>query len=197
MTVATVEIAVALTADEARALTEQIQAIQDTLRTGHELLVEAYEGRAWLALGYVTWDAYCKSELPELHMLRLDREQRQELVAGMREAGMSTRAIASGLGVSKNTVTKDVSQMGTPAPPTVGTDGKTYTPPVAAPRKRRRRPLPDAWFDASLELTKAVERLDRLSRDDRAKSNTLHPWEARRAARLLAEIIERLDGGAR
>jgi transposase len=52
----------------------------------------------------------------------------------MRQAGMSSRAIASGLGVSKNTVTEDVSQIGTPSQPTIGTDGKAYQPPAPRPQ---------------------------------------------------------------
>lgn len=51
--------------------------------------------------------------------------------------GMSTRAIAGTLSVSKNTVTSDLSQVGTPAAtlsdepgPIVGINGKTYAGPA-------------------------------------------------------------------
>lgn len=47
-----------------------------------------------------------------------------------------------------------------------GLDGKCY-PSSPEPRKSRRRPLPDQYRSAVWELTKAVERLERLQADDR------------------------------
>ena len=93
-----------LTPFEARELTDEIR---QTLTLGHDLLIRAFTGRAWTALGYATWDAYCAGEFSEARMVRLDREQRREIVAEMREAGMSNRAIASGLGVDERTVRRD------------------------------------------------------------------------------------------
>ena len=64
------------------------------------------------------------------HRIRLPREERQGVVASMREIGMSTRAIASATGNSRRTIQSDaheVAQFAQPAPVT-GTDGKTYTP---------------------------------------------------------------------
>lgn len=56
--------------------------------------------------------------LTHLHP-RLPREERQEVVASLREIGMSVRAIAAATGHSKNTINEDiwqVSHTGTPAP---------------------------------------------------------------------------------
>lgn len=60
-----------------------------------------------------------------------------------------------------------------PAPvPVTGLDGKTYTRPAApGPSTPKRRPLTDAFLDATYDLTKAVERLARLVEDDRFPQN--------------------------
>ncbi|HET6915312.1 MAG TPA: helix-turn-helix domain-containing protein [Acidimicrobiales bacterium] len=89
--------------ETARALTV---ALRQSLTTSWDLLVEAYQRRAWAALGYESWDAYTDAELGETR-LRLPREQRREVVASMTEAGMSTRAIGSALGVDPMTVSRD------------------------------------------------------------------------------------------
>lgn len=113
----------------ARELTDRIKVGVDAI---WELIKQAYTSRAWSVLGYSSWDDYCTREFGTSR-IRLPREERQEVVASMREIGMSTRAIASATGVSKNTITADsqreVSQIGTPAPaPVTGMDGKTYSP---------------------------------------------------------------------
>jgi hypothetical protein len=50
-----------------------------------------------------------------------------------------------------------------------GADGKTYTVPPrdVPPPRRRRRPLPDAFEDATFELDVVVRRIERLTDDDR------------------------------
>lgn len=97
--------------EEAQALTDQIRVAVDH---AWSLIIEAYHRRVWVALEYPSWDDYCESEFGGLR-LKLPREDRQEVVASMRDAGMSIRAIASATGASKSTVTSDVSQIGTPA----------------------------------------------------------------------------------
>ncbi len=116
------------TVAEARELTDQIRG---TLEFAHRLIIRAFKVGVWDMLGYETWDAYCLAEFEGERMIRLPRDQRREIVAEMRAEGMSTRAIASGLGVSKNTVTEDMSQTGTREAEVTGTDGKTYAPKPA------------------------------------------------------------------
>lgn len=53
---------------------------------------------------------------------------------------------------------------------TTGIDGKSYPKSQPAP-KPRRRPLPDQVRSAGWELTKAVERIQRLADDDRFDAN--------------------------
>lgn len=203
------------TEHEARALTDRIKvAVEGTWL----LIQEAYVSRVWAALGYETWDAYCTAEFGTAR-LRLPREDRQEVVASLRESGMSLRAIESATGVSRPTVIKDLraSQVvnSSPPPAVTGTDGKTYTAPppadaelldgddwvqptgpgfeaaVTPPPKPKRRPLPEAFTDASRDLARAAERLSRLTEDDRFTKNrdTTH--------HQLPELLGALDHTAR
>lgn len=113
------------TQEVARSRAAMIRAgIQNYLHTlAH--IAAAYQQRDWKALGYDSWDAYVDGEYSE-HRLKLSTEHRQKAVAELRLAGMSTRAIGSALGVSKDTVARD---LGTVAPETVpdritGMDGR-------------------------------------------------------------------------
>lgn len=93
------------TPEQARHLTDRIKVAVD----GTWLLIqEAYTSRAWAALGYRSWDDYCTREFGTSR-LRLPREERQEVVASMRELGMSVRAIASATGEPRSTVSDVVS----------------------------------------------------------------------------------------
>lgn len=88
----------------ARELTDRIKVAVD----GTWLLIqEAYTSRAWAALGYASWDDYCTREFGTSR-LRLPREERQEVVASLREIGMSVRAIASATGQGYGTVRREL-----------------------------------------------------------------------------------------
>lgn len=127
---------------EARDLTDRIKV---ELSATWDLITEAYQRRAWAALGFDTWDAYCKGEFGASR-IKLPSEERREVVSSLRDAGLSTRAIAAATGASRNTVRSDLKQVGQsdpperteveprfkggtpkPAPKVTGTDGKTYT----------------------------------------------------------------------
>jgi len=194
----------------ARSLTDEIR---ETLTVAYDKLVDAWRGRADLALGYESWDAYCAAEFTEARMLRPTHEQRLEIVATMRSEGMSTRAIASALGVGHKTVARDIKSSpvsdDTPAPVT-GIDGKTYTQPESEPetveaeivddpkpRATPRRALTDQFFDAAHDLTKIVDRIERLAHDDRFTRNAdqvavKHRSDLTRAADVLADVLRRL-----
>lgn len=139
-----------ISASHARALTERIKhAVENTW----QLIKQAYETRAWEALGYESWDAYCSTEFSAAR-LRLPREERPDIVGSLREAGLSTRAIGAALGIDHTTVVRDIATGGAnapgDAPPTqiVGTDGKTYpatnTPPEDNGKMSRADQIRDA-----------------------------------------------------
>ena len=138
---------VEISASTARELTDRIKTGVDAI---WELIKQAYQSRAWSALGYSSWDDYCTREFGTSR-IRLPREERQEVVASMREIGMSTRAIGSATGMSHTEVGRSL-RGGTNVPPAdpapvTGTDGKTYSPrpgsiPNSTPAPTRSRTPP-------------------------------------------------------
>jgi transposase len=118
-----------MTRDEARALTDRI-----AVHAGAALadIRKAWEGRADVALGYESWEAYCRAEFDGLQLA--PRSERPALIASLVDAGMSNRAIADTLGVDSRTVDRAVASTAANAavdlPPSMGKDGK----------KRPRRP---------------------------------------------------------
>jgi transposase-like protein len=181
------EIAV-MAPDMARVLTDQI-------KTGVEavwhLITRAYTERAWSALGHASWDDYCTREFGTTR-LRLPREERAEVVASLRESGLSNRAIAAATGLNRETVMKDLHQQvaGNQPPadaepdveadvlaeeliaaepaPVIGLDGKRYPKPKPKPR---RRPLTETAADIARDMRVLHDRIDRLIADDRFVAN--------------------------
>ena len=107
----TVEPTPTLSAHDARLLTQRIQLVagnaREALEKLHILVEQARSGGAHAALGFASWTDYLSSTLGASPM-RLDREQRRELVAYLAGEGMSTRAIAPIVGASKSQVASDV-----------------------------------------------------------------------------------------
>lgn len=139
----------------------------------------------------------------------LTEQQRKEVVAllaaetvaagpGGREevARHSPNAIAGALGVSLDTVQKDMAQLtddgklSRPAK-TLGQDGKvrpTRREPQSSPRRPARLHLSKAFDKATGDLVRVVERIDRLTLDDR------FPYNAERVARLVRyDLLRALD----
>jgi hypothetical protein len=131
-----------MTADEARAHTDRIKIDAEAL---WDLIIEAYQRRAWVALNYDTWDLYCITEFPNTR-LRLPREEHTGMVASLRAAGLSIRAIASATGASVGTVHNAItcselntSETGDNAVPITGLNGKQG----ASHRRRKPKPEPE------------------------------------------------------
>lgn len=99
-----VDITASVTVSEARDLTDRIKVAINGTRL---MIKEAYTRRAWVALGYESWDAYCATEFGE-QRLELTRDERRELVADLADAGMSTRAISSVTGANQSTIVRDL-----------------------------------------------------------------------------------------
>lgn len=114
-----------ITALEARALTDGIRV---DLESVWQLVVEAYTRGAHSALGYASWDSYCKAEFGA-NRLRLPLEEKNETIQSLANSGLSHRAIASAVGTGKRQVGEALRQVGSENPPTqtLGQDGKTYT----------------------------------------------------------------------
>ena len=178
-----------LSADAARDLTEKIAT---GIGMVWQLVRSAYEGRAWIALGYGSWDDYCGQEFAGAR-IQLPREERQEVVGSLRDAGLSIRAIAAATGTSVGTVHADLGpgvQNRTPddgptepdiAPPkTTGTDGKSY----------RRTADPDADHQAKKQAEREAEVLRKVAADMAAEdgASTAENAKIRSALARLLEL---------
>lgn len=101
-----------------------------------ELVAEAKEGNAHLALGYESWTAYLAEVLGEEPM-RLARGERQGMVQMLTYEGVGPAAIAPIVGVSERQVRRDIGQMSEVPEASTGLDGKTYTRPDPTPKRRQ------------------------------------------------------------
>ncbi|KAF7277615.1 hypothetical protein GWI33_002970, partial [Rhynchophorus ferrugineus] len=154
---------VTLSAQDARTLIDRIKVGVDAV---WQLIVDAYQGRAWAALGYASWDECCTREFGTSR-LRLPREERADVVASLRESGLSIRAIAAATGQSYGTIQSEVIKSDHLEPePITGTDGKTYT------SKPRPEPEPD-WIDAAGDEADAKPLPPGFTAEDIAELN--HP----------------------
>jgi transposase-like protein len=171
---------------EAQRLTSRIKLVIESIDTSYEKLLdligEAQNSNTWQLMGFPSWVAYLAS-LFDGRQVALPREDRKALTTLLSEQGMSVRAIAPIVGVSKATVQRDYAGVshGTPQPAqqvaavepatatTASLDGKTY--PRTPDKPRHRPPLPKQAQRAVWDAQKAVERLDRVMKDDRFASN--------------------------
>lgn len=179
-----------ISASDARRITDQIKAGVEAV---WHLVEQAYTSRAWSALGYRSWDDYCTREFGTSR-LRLPREERQEVVASLRESGLSIRAIAAATGIGDGTVRRSLTGAPNGAPdqkPIMGTDGKTYTPkPNISPNEHIAPGL----------TARQLEKI--ATQSQQPKSNTHTPpmakrppltGQARDIAHELRKLTERID----
>lgn len=176
-----------LTVDEARALTDEIRRDASEIKANFVPKVKrAFFGRADKVLDYESWDAYSADVLGGV---RIPVGERPAMVAELRQAGMSQRAIGAAIGVDEKTVRNDLSRADNSAPAVVaGLDGKQYTPP----------PPPAERFDKAVadfpELehyadrpTKATALADQL--------RTFEPTERAARRETLAKVIQAEQDG--
>lgn len=121
-----------LSREAAEVLTESIRAatarVLDALTDVERDIRRAYDGRAWLALGYLSWADYCASEFSDVR-LWTSVEERHARTLKFREAGLSQRAIAALLGVDQATVSRELSgdaDASPDVPGVQGVDGRSY-----------------------------------------------------------------------
>ena len=116
----------------AEQVTVQIRTVLDR---AWEYIALAYKGRAFVALGYSSWDEYVDARFGDFR-LAVPREHRAQVVTALAGVRMSVRAIAKLLGVGIGTVHRELARSsgvptGTPdesngQPSTLGRDGKEY-----------------------------------------------------------------------
>jgi len=202
-----------LTVHDARVLTARIR---ESVAGVWDLIVEAYTSRAWTSLGYDSWDDYTRTEFDGVR-IALPREDRREVIGSLRDAGLSTRAIASAIGVDDKTVRNDLAGAENSAP-VIGADGKQYAPkPAHITTTTRTTEATKVEHDVDLETGEitspgsraplqdsapGVEQLSEpgaldqwLDDDDnlrRARFNKLFYADIARATRITANTAEEL-----
>lgn len=122
---------------EARSITEELKADYGALQVK---IASAWRGRIWLALGYESWQDYLDAEFSGIS-LRPPKELEEQVINELRQAGMSTRGIASATDLSQPTIHRRIANSGdsneSPETETAGSsggvssgvtglDGKTY-----------------------------------------------------------------------
>lgn len=154
-----------MTEGEARALTDQIIETTETL---WGLISEAYQKRAWAALGYESWEDYVAVEFGS-ERLSVSRAERPSVVGILREAGLSFRAIADVTGDAVSTVHRALDALEDEGEMTGevveldsvrGRDGKNYKPKrQPRPAAERTKPKPSPEHSGDIDML-AVARPD-------------------------------------
>lgn len=190
----------ALSRSEAQSLTSEIQR---GMRGLQELIIKAYDGQAWTALGYASWDAYCDGELSGARPA-IPRDERRELVSDLRGAGMTNRAIGSALGVTHPTVSADLKFSGKNLPVNLsevsdsvvdeapvpsrdpfavtGTNGKKYTQ-----KPQKAAVTGPVWSPEQSAMKDAVERGETVVASLRGDHKLLIEWAQSKG------LYERID----
>lgn len=127
------------------------------------------------------------------HRRQLTSEQRAEVVGQLRKARMSTRSIAKAVGVSKDTVRRDLIGADAPMPATVQTtDGRSYPafrPRLADDIPYTPKPEPTDYIDrmppALQEEERDFRKRGRWSTQIHAATSALLSVEAHEYAELL------------
>lgn len=178
----------------------QLGEIADSRDNVLYLVERAKEARDDDLLGYPSWTAYVAGEFSK-ELAELRRDVRRDVVQALSATGMSTRAIASVVGVSNSTVHEDIKvidstvRLANSRPSTVTSlDGRER--PASQQMKPRRKPLTDAFWDASTDLNRLATRLENLHKDDRFAQNRdglrRHRADLFRAQTILRRLIEDL-----
>jgi hypothetical protein len=97
-----------LTAEQVRRLVTHVNKSVETL--GYSLSV-LFNRRGWLALGYADWSSFCAVEFQSARD-SLSRAGRRMAVIEAAQEGMSGNAIATALGISAMTVSRDLAEAG-------------------------------------------------------------------------------------
>lgn len=122
-----------LTATEAR---ESVRLTKNGLEAAAEQVVRQINGRAWIALGYESWDHMREAEYSGAAVI-VPRMDRPQLSARLAAEGLSQKQISETLGVNQATISRDlavVMQTHNDDSPQTRTDSLGREQPRAKPR---------------------------------------------------------------
>ena len=129
------EIGPAVTREEAEELAE---GLRSHLEAAAEFLARIFAVRAWEALGYESWPAMWADRYSGM-AFRVDKVERLELVGTMRAEGLTQQQVADTLGVTRETVKRDVKGTNVPLTDVTVANSRgqerpaTYRPRAASP----------------------------------------------------------------
>lgn len=133
-----------LTKPEAHALVVKIRQSAADL---DDLIIEAHHGQAHLALGYPSFAAFAKSEIPHI---KRSPEARKAAVQAMGKIPMSAANTAAALGVDEATVRRDRAKSSS-LPANAGSDEPQPKPATTRVQARAARPVDGAKIKARVE----------------------------------------------
>lgn len=187
------------TEDDARRLVTRIRLtagiVRENLPKLYELVQEAKAAGDDRILGYASWTAYVADVFSDEPM-RLPREERQQLVAILAGEGMSTRAIAPIVGVSKSQVAADieVSSSGQVAPAVISEPATPVSDPLVVIHVNAdtgevadEAPRTVTGLDGKTYTTPTPRKASRKPLTDSAKDIG---WDLRKAAERLRGLTE-------
>lgn len=114
-------------------LRKRVSQLRALLTEALHLIGEVYESDDWKLVSS-SWEDFCATELPELAQLRLEPEQRRAVVVDLASRGLSQRGIGAPLGLSAQTVGRELKAAGVVRDKVKGRDGRLRpaSQPVAA-----------------------------------------------------------------
>lgn len=151
-------------------------------------VTEAYVRGAHRALGYDSWDDYCRTEFGSSR-LGLPREERAEAVKSLREAGLSLRAISSATGADVKTVRSDLARVGNSHTSTLGADGKVYEYTVPEDQRLRFCPPPPEVRNRTIAEACGIDMDELPPRDTRTEEE-----KAEDAREFVESLIAQAQG---
>lgn len=186
-----------ITPDDVR---ESIRRAKVGLERAAEEIVWQIEREAWVTLGYPSWDAMREAEYGGAAFM-VPRKDRPELVERMRAAGLTQQEVAATAGVTERTVRRDEDRTNVRStdPEWKGSNDPFGDDPqsiTSARKAKRRLPLPDAFHDATYDMSRLATRLENLHKDDRFSANKdalrRHKVDLFRAQTIIRKIIQDL-----
>ena len=177
--------------------------INDSITKLHDLVQEAKNSGAHVALGFPSWTAYLADVFTV--DVRLERGARAELVSYLSGEGMSQHAIADVIGVSQKTVDRDLDATESndsvdPDRKTMGKDGKERRQPKRKPKPEPVAPEPEpepvSGADPA-DLKALMDTVDLLGKAVDAFDKAWSAWDNRpmpeREANAVAAAITRTN----
>ncbi len=136
---------------------ESIATASTHLEKAAEQIVWQVQNKAWLTLGYASWDEMREKEYGK-HAVMVPRADRLHLVSGLRKEGLTITQIADTIGVGKSTVGRLNSQLGNESQPDTVINSRGQERPTTYSKKSgvsANAPTPE---EASAQLDDYLKR---------------------------------------